>query len=513
MNNRNNPKSEKLKVDVVVVGGGGAGLPAAVAAAENGANVLVLEKRNILGGNAGIGGIDTCAIESPDQQREGINYTKDDVFKKAMKNCHWDCNPRVVRAFIDRSGDTIRWLEGMGAQFQLIRMFPDEDIHVFHKVVAVEGEPVAQRLISILTEKCEKLGVQIRRDTGVKKILKNENGEVTGVLAVTKNNEELSIEAKTVVIATGGYAGNTEMVKKHPHYHSNFTLSGLAYDGDGIAMATGIGAATEGIGALSLCGPRMRGTQGVVEFLNKRTLTLNINGKIQEVHAFAVTQEPYTIWVNKNGMRFVDETIGYNHYPAANPIVRQPEGISYTLMDSGILQRMGKKGFVIGLSNAVDKWQAQRGGNIVGLESNLQKLAEISGDIKISDSWDEIAIWMGAKPEVLKATIEEYNTDCDHGHDHIFVKDPRHLLPLRVPPYYALRCQVGILISLGGIKIDENMRVIDEVGNPIPRLYAAGDTTGGWEKVYQDWLISGMTIALVGGRIAGENAAKYSSGV
>src|SRR4030042_2097248 len=122
-----------LKADVVIIGGGAAGLAAAVAAAEKGASVILLEKANSLGGNASIRAKEIPAVESPVQKRELIDVTRDTLFKKAMKNCRWDCNPRVVRAFIDKSGDTIRWLEEKGVHFRMIRIHPDEDMVVFHK--------------------------------------------------------------------------------------------------------------------------------------------------------------------------------------------------------------------------------------------------------------------------------------------------------------------------------------------------------------------------------------------
>jgi fumarate reductase flavoprotein subunit len=172
---------------------------------------------------------------------------------------------------------------------------------------------------------------------------------------------------------------------------------------------------------------------------------------------------------------------------------------------------MGEKGFIIGLAPHWEDWMKQRDGNIKGLESEMRRLAD-KDVIKISESWDEIAGWMGVPPEVLKTTIDEYNTDCDNAHDPIFVKDNRYLLPLRTPPYYAMKTKLSILHTLGGIKIDEKMQALDKEGDPIPGLYAAGVETGGWEHVHLDWLVGGMTVALAGGRIAGENAVQYSRG-
>jgi fumarate reductase flavoprotein subunit len=498
MNSGDVAKNRNFESDIVIVGGGAAGLTAAVAAAEKGAKVIVLEKASAPGGNAAIYGKEIPAVESPVQKRELIDVTRDSLFKKAMKNCRWDCDPRLVRAIIDKSGDTMRWLEGKGVHFRMIRIHPDEDMVVFHKVIS-EGELGGQRIVNILTRNCRDLGVKLLCDTVVKKILARKKGEVAGAVAATKSEKEFILKTKSIILATGGYTANKNLLEKHLHYHPNFASAGLPYNGDGIALATQIGAATEGLGALALCGPNPE----------RKTLSLTIGGRIHELSLMVVAQEPYTVWVNKKGKRFVDEAIGYNHYAAAIPLARQPEGLSYTIFDSEILRMMGEKGFIIGLAPRIEDWWLQRDGNLVGLECELGRLAG-DGVVRISDSLDETAGWIGAVPSVLKETVEEYNAACDRGHDPIFVKERRYLFPLRTPPYYAIRCKLSILHTMGGVKINEQMQALDKEGEPIPGLYAAGMETGGWENVHLDWLIGGMTVALNGGRIAGENAAQYS---
>jgi fumarate reductase flavoprotein subunit len=135
------------------------------------------------------------------------------------------------------------------------------------------------------------------------------------------------------------------------------------------------------------------------------------------------------------------------------------------------------------------------------------------GDLKISKSWNEIAGWMGADPAVLKATIGEYNADCDDKHDGLFAKDRRYLRPLRTPPYYAVKAHIGLCDTYGGIKINENMEALDSSDNPIPGLYAAGTTAGCWESESYCYRLTGHLVgfALNSGRIAGENAVRYLS--
>ena len=187
---------EGLKTDVVVIGGGAAGLCAAVAAAENGASVILLEKRSEVGGNAAIYGKEIPAVESPVQKRELVDLSRDALFRKAMKNCRWDCDPRVVRAIVDKSGDTIGWLQEKGLQFKIICIHPDEDMVVFHKVLSESGgELGGQLLVNALVKRGKELGVNILCEMEPKKILTGASGEVTGVQAVNNAGEEITAGA------------------------------------------------------------------------------------------------------------------------------------------------------------------------------------------------------------------------------------------------------------------------------------------------------------------------------
>jgi fumarate reductase flavoprotein subunit len=211
-----------------------------------------------------------------------------------------------------------------------------------------------------------------------------------------------------------------------------------------------------------------------------------------------MASEP-VLWVNKNGERFADETVGFNRFVCVNAIARQPDRISFSVYDSAMVKKMEANGFVIIFREAMP-----------GLEREL-KAQSNTGFVKMSDTWDGIADWMGANPAVLKSTVDEYNEACDHGYDPLFAKDRLFLVPLKTPPYYAVRCNVGFLDTIGGIKINENMEVLDKKENPIPGLYAAGVVAGGWEGDTYCAVISGAAsgFAVNSGRIAGENAVKY----
>lgn len=479
MNRLKRSNVQEVDTEIVVMGGGGSGLAAAVAAAEKGAKVVLMEKRRKAGGNsARARGI--FAAESHIQKEMKIDARREELIKIAMAYSHWEINPRIIHAFINKSGDTIRWLEEKGVKFDDVPHFiPNQVPRVFH---LLRGTGAA--LVRLLVKKCGELGVPLLYGTAAKRILTNEKGDIAGVLAATKD-EKFRVTAKSVIIATGGYAGNKELLKKYyPHYTEDLYVVGLPHSGDGLQMATELGASTEGLGTLLLRGPYFRGPLEIV----------------------TAAMEPDTVWVNKTGERFINEATAFHWPETANALNQQPDKISYSLFDDKIKQKFIKDGIVKGYSRFPPE------ARLTELGEKLQSQAN-KGKIKISNSWKEIAGWMGAVPEALKATIDEYNSFCHQNHDEMFFKERRFLQPLLTPPYYAVRCYQGVYNTIGGIKINHHMEVLDRHDNPIPGLYAAGTDTGGWESRTYCLVLSGNAFgyAINSGRIAGENASKYLS--
>jgi fumarate reductase flavoprotein subunit len=457
-------KNQKLEADLVIIGGGGAGLAAALTAAEKGLkNIIVLEKRGALGGNSALAS-GPFACESPAQARQRIIADKDELFKRAMDWCHWSrVNPRIIRAFLNKSGDTIRWLEQMGLEFTVIAFFPNQNPRVQH---VPQGR--GPHLIKVLTGKCSELGVQLLLRTGATKILLGKDGGVTGVLA--SKGEDIEIRTQSVIIASGGFAGNKRLLKKYcPLYYDGFGNRGLPLMGDGLLMAQEAGAAIEDFVTLLKEGPRI------------------------DLHTWplmGLEREGVTIWVNNHGERFADEAVGAHPFEAGNTILMQPDKVMYSLLDTSIKEILIEK--------------------LPVLDKALQSEAA-RNRVKIADSWEDIAGWIGADPAVLKTTIDEYNDYCDCGYDAIFAKDRRYLLPLRSAPFYVIRCEAHLLDTMGGIRINENMKVLNSHDEPIGGLYAAGVVASGWEaETYcSDLNGSAFGFAINSGRIAGENAAAF----
>jgi len=502
--------TQNLKTNLAIVGGGGAGMAAALAAAEKGCrDITVLEKTGSTAGSTAMAH-DIFGAESPSQRRAGVDARRDALFKTAMEWAHWtNINPRLVRAFIDRSGDTIGWLEEKGLEFAVAQFYYGQVPWVRHYIINGQGA----QLMKALRRESEKLGVKVLTHTRGRRILRGRNGEMTGIAAEGRDGE-VNVTAKSVIITTGGYGNNKEMLKKYcPYYHENMSYDGPAGNtGDGITMAIEADVALAGLGAMNLHGPFLTRKESPGVAVDAR----GADGKPYKVRAQEVGWEPFAIWVNKDGRRFVDEGYATAFFAFGNVVALQPEGIGVCLYDSQTLRMVEEQGlFRTGIFGVHTLHGfVPPGVPLPGLEREIQKLDGKDANLKISSSWDDIAAWIGADPNALKATVEEYNTDCDRGHDSLFVKDPKYLLPLRVPPFYAVRGHVSICDAYGGIKINENMQALDKTDRPIPGLYAAGSATGCWESESYCYHLTGHLVgfAINSGRIAGENAARYVSG-
>ena len=358
MNDSGSVKVDNMGADLVVIGGGGAGLAAAAAAAEEGAGkVIVLEKRNVIGGNTAMS-MGPFGVDSPVQKRMGIEFRKDELFKTIMSWTHWKANPRIVRAFIDKSGDTIRWMEEKGIEFSCMPLDPNQDPLTWHAPKGWNAE-----VIKVLADQSKKMGVKILASTPARKILIGKDGAVSGVVA-ERGGEEFTISTGKVISTTGGYGGNKELLKKYcPQYRDNMKCDGLWHTGDGLLMAMDIGANTEGLGLLLMSGPQIPG---------KVALVIDHEPEPMKIALMSVALEPDTLWVNKRGERFIDEGASYHHFECSNAVNLQPDNLCYLLMDSDLMRHKEEKGLLAGLGHNV----AEERTKMPGLERELRKLTQ-----------------------------------------------------------------------------------------------------------------------------------------
>lgn len=489
--------------DLVIIGGGGSGLASAVAAAEKGVKkIVVLETLDAIGGNSvyagGIFGAESKVLE---QKRTGMRMTKDEAFKTMMEAGRWRLSAPLVRSLIDGSGETVDWLAELGVDFGLMASMPgnrggepaggapagegpqanSQESSGGKNAVSVK---IGSLIVQALIKHSRELGIQFLTQTRAKRLLKDGGGRITGVLAEQKNGD-LKISAKSCVIATGGFAGNVEMLSKYlPPFQEgdDVFVGGIAHKGDGIKMAEEAGAGLEPRGATEFSVDRFHESPYLPFIANKRSL----------------------LSVNKNGERIPDNT---------NNVWRQPGKTAYLIFDENMKQTFyqeeapefdrkyfGTTPWIEKKRVLTDVW--------ANAEKDLQYFAK-KGKVKITNSWDEMAEWMGVSPDVLKRTVNEYNAGCDSGKD-IYGRDERSLVPLRTPPYYAIRSCLNLLVTHGVIKTNKKMQVTDINDDPIPGLYVAGDDIGGTdEDIYAG--IGGHSIgfAITSGRLAGLNAASF----
>ncbi len=474
------------EVDVVVVGAGATGLPAAVSLAEGGAKVAVFEKQRSLGGTANfLHG--TFAVESDMQRERFIEISRDDAFKSIMDYSHWRANPRLVRAIVNESGPTIRWLQERGV------VFTDATINMLgsprtYHVVKGKGEAIVKALATVAKEK----GVEILPGVPVTGLLK-EGGRIRGVV-VDDDGEEIEVSCKAVMIATGGYANNKEWIKKYSGFELGVNLTPIGNTGktgDGIRMAWEAGAAEEGIEVLEIFRVAPTGP----EFATYSQIEI------------AAAQ--LDLWVTPSGERFCDETINFWDTHVGNANARfAKEGYTWNLLDDSIIQRIMQEGIRKNIS--VEFLPGYKPTNIYG---EIQAAIDNgSTEVAAADSLEELAGKMGCDPAVLRATVDEYNAACAKGHDELFAKDRKYLRPLLGPRFFAIKGRTVFLGTMGGIKINERMEVLDKNDAVIPGLYAGGFDAGGmYGDSYPIKGSSGLasSFAFSSGRIAGGSILGY----
>jgi fumarate reductase flavoprotein subunit len=474
------------RADVAVAGSGATGLAAAVTLAKGGAKVVVFEKQRALGGTSNFFH-GTFAVESELQRERFIDYTRDDAFKNTMEYSHWLANPRLVRAIIDQSGATIAWLQKQGVVFTDATINMPGAPRTYH-VVEGKGEAVVKALVM----QAKNLGVDILPGTPVTGLLK-EGGRICGVVA-DHGGEEVEVAARAVVIATGGFANNNEWIKKYSGHELGVNLTPVGNTGkmgDGIRMAWEAGAAEEGVTTLEL----FRVAPLAPEFATWNDIEI-------------AAGQP-DLWVTARGDRFCDESICFWDTEAGNANAKYGKnGFTFSLMADSILRQTIEEGIDRNLGSYV-----LPGYKPVNVFKEIQvAIGNGSPEVFAAGSIDELAGKMGADPAVLKATVDEYNGYCAGGCDELFGKCRKYLRPLTRPAYYAVKARTGLLGTMGGIKVNENMEVLDKKDVPIPGLYAGGYDAGGmYGDSYPIKTSSGLSsaFALNSGRIAGMRALKY----
>ncbi len=479
---------DSLETEVVIAGAGVSGLIAGLASAESGLRTILFEKGKEPGGTLSIpgGSAGFFAVESRMQRQRYMTLTRDEAFKMIMEYSHWKANAPLARVFVDKSANTIEWLEHHGVEFtdySPMGMFPGSQYTQHY----VKGGGAKFR--QILLEKIREMGANIFLETPVKKILMDED-RVTGVIVEDKSGKKLEVKSKAVIIATGGYANNKEMIKKYTGFDLGrdlFVVREAGLTGDGLQIAWEAGASQEGLGVLilnfTIQGPGISGTP------------LDI-----------IKRQPYLL-INIHGKRFCDETVLTNWPFGGNAISRQKDRTVFLIFDENTKKYMEEEGLDHGTVTTL-----LPSTKLVNFDTYVRNAIDKGNkNVFIAYSLVELANKIGVNPSTLQDTVNQYNKFCEKGHDDLFAKNPKFLHPVREPKFYAFRMVPFFLATVGGIKINEKTEVLTKDERVIPGLYAIGnDSVALYGDTYDLWLpATALGFAINSGRIAVENALKY----
>ncbi|WP_226568500.1 flavocytochrome c [Mangrovibacter yixingensis] len=439
--------------DVVVVGSGGAGLAAAIQACDEGARVLIVEKMSSIGGNTIKASVGMNAAETRYQKLKGIEDSKELFYQESLKGGHFKNNPVLLREFVEHAPQAIEWLAERGIELSDITITGGMSIDRTHR--PADASAVGGFLISGLVKNVNKRNIDVMLDTSVTQI-RYENGAVAGVELLNDENESLIIDAKSVVVATGGFSANRDMVVKYrPELDGFVTTNHKGATGSGIAILEAIGAGTVDMGEIQI--------HPTVEQTTSYLISESIRGG-------------GAILVSQAGNRFFNEMETRDKVSAQ--IIGLPEKYAYVVFDEQV--RLKNK--------AADEYIAR-------------------GFVESAESPRELASKLGMDYHAFLATLERYNVFVDKQDDEDFGRKTAMRHPLNQGPFYAIRIAPGVHHTMGGVTIDTNTQVLDASKTALKGAFAAGEVVGG---IHGGNRIGGNAVAdiIIFGILAGRNAAQ-----
>ncbi|MCR4832658.1 MAG: flavocytochrome c [Butyrivibrio sp.] len=453
----------ELTTDVVVVGGGGAGMTAAITIAESGKSVIIIEKSDILGGNTSRASSGMNACETHYEAEQGVEDSVELFIEDTMKSGKEINDPDLVRTLAENTSAAIDWLDEENAPLSgPLGTMGGLSAKRTHRPTDAEGNvtSVGNYLVSALGVRLDELGVEIITGTAVDKVIM-EDGKACGVTGVGTYGENVTVHAGAVVIATGGFGGNMDrIVELRPDLEGYISTNVATATGDAIDFLGEIGADFVDLEQIQLH-PTVIPTDGAL--------------------VGEALRGDGAILVNREGVRFTNETGTRDAVSAAE--VAQTGGNVWLIAN----QEMYEGSAVI-------------------------KKLDKSGYLVTGDTLEELAAAMEFDSSATAALLETVSTWSGYvasGVDEDFARDiGSPLTDLSSGPYYAVNVGPGIHHCMGGVKINTEAQVISTDGTAIPGLYACGEVTGGIHGANR---LGGNAVAdiVVFGRIAGENASQY----
>ena len=493
-----------VEADVVVVGAGGAGMTAAITAAGEGKSVVILESQSMVGGNSvrATGGMNAGKTVYQDENEFGESAGVEKTLKTAAEKYadnetitalaktvseQWAAyqanptgyfdsvelmeldtmiggkginDPELVETLCANSADAIDWLDEHGITLHNVSSFGGASVKRIHRPVNAEGKTVSvgSYMIPLLQENCEKAGVKMMLDTTATEILTDANGAAVGVKATGASGETVTVNAKAVVLASGGFGANLDMVVKYkPELKGFMTTNAPGIQGQGIEMAQAIGAATVDMDQIQI--------HPTVEANTAALITEGLRGD-------------GAVLINAEGKRFIDE-VGTRDVVSAAEIA-QTGSYSWLVVDQAMVD-----------ASSVIQGYIKKGYTVTGA------------------TYEELGKAMGVDAAAFAETMDKWNGYVEAKNDPDFGRTS-FANPLNTAPYYAVKVTAGVHHTMGGLKINANTEVLNEKGEVIPGLFAAGEVTGG---VHGANRLGGNAVAdfTVFGRIAGAAASDYAA--
>ena len=440
--------------DIVIIGSGRAGLSSAITATEKGAKVIVLEKMAYFGGNSNRSEGEMNAAGTKQQKAHGITDDTPERFAAdTIRGGHGLNDPALVKALTENAASAEEWLLDLGAHF-CHRMGRGGGQTRARGHGPCDGSPVGIEIMRVLGERADKDHIDMRLNNRVTKILMK-NGKVSGVQVKTPKGME-TINAKAVILATGGFGANHKMVEKYrPELKGFSTTNHPGATGDGIILAQQVGAGLTDIEQIQIH-PTVIKKNGAL-----------ISESMRARGGFLL---------NKNGKRFTNELLTRD-VVSANEL-KQPGGIAYLVIDNSIYSK-----------------------NKMAQNYTAEKL------MTKCDTIADVAKLIGVDKKVVQASFDQYHKAFDNKKDDLFGR-PEMLIRMDQAPYFVAEVTPGIHHTMGGVKIDPQAEVLTPEKKPIPGLFAAGEVTGG---VHGGNRIGGNAVAdiITFGRISATSALKY----
>ena len=489
-----------VETDIVVVGAGGAGMTAALTASDAGKSVLLIESQPAVGGNSvkSTGGMNAAKTVYQDANEFGESAGVEKTLKAAEAYSdneaitalaatvkeQWEAwqadpkgyfdstelfaldtliggkglnDPELVNTLVNNSAAAIEYLDSIGIHLNNVAAFGGASVKRIHRPVNDEGKVVSVGAYTVpLLEKAvaARDNLALMTNLTATKLLVDESGAVCGLEAATQDGYTVTVKAKAVILATGGFGANLDMVVQYkPDLAGFMTTNAAGIQGQGILMAVEIGADTVDMEQIQ-----------IHPTVQADTASLIIEG----------LRGDGAILVNANGERFIDE-VGTRDVVSAAEIA-QPDSFSWLVVDQKMVD-----------ASSVIQGYITRGLMLQG------------------DSYEALANELGIPADAFAATMEKWNGYVADKNDPDFGRTS-FAQPLDTAPYYAVKVTAGIHHTMGGLKIDSQTHVLNKEGQIIPGLFAAGEVTGG---VHGGNRLGGNAVAdfVVFGRIAGQEAA------